>query len=128
MTKKFSPTTAAKETLRTMNKREILVYTAIGHVPMLLSQVAGLGSRFAACNTVISNVPGPRERLYWNGARLDGIYPVSIPFDGGAVNFTVVSNDKNLDFGIIACRKSVPHVQRLIGYMEDSLAELEAAA
>ena len=77
---------------------------------------------------MVSNVPGPRERRYWNGARLDGMYPVSIPFDGGAVNFTVVSNHENLDFGIVACRKSVPHVQRLIDYMEQSLVELEDAA
>jgi diacylglycerol O-acyltransferase len=56
------------------------------------------------------------------------MYPVSIPFDGGAVNFTVVSNFENLDFGIVACRKSVPHVQRLIDYMEESLVELEDAA
>jgi diacylglycerol O-acyltransferase len=56
------------------------------------------------------------------------MYPVSIPFDGGAVNFTVVSNHENLDFGIVACRKSVPHVQRLIDYMEESLVELEDAA
>jgi diacylglycerol O-acyltransferase len=56
------------------------------------------------------------------------MYPVSIPFDGAAANFTVVSNNENLDFGIVACRKSVPHVQRLIDYMEDSLVELEDAA
>ena len=79
-------------------------------------------------STVVSNVPGPRERRYWNGARLDGIYPVSIPMDGSAVNFTVVSNHKNLDFGIVACRKSVPHVQRLIDYKEESLVELEEVA
>ena len=66
--------------------------------------------------------------MYWNGARVDGIYPVSIPMDGTAVNFTVVSNYKNLDFGIVACRKSAPHVQRLIDYMEDTVVELEEAA
>ena len=59
---------------------------------------------------------------------MDGMYPVSIPFDGSAVNFTVVSNYENLDFGIVACRKSMPHVQRLIDYMEDALVELEEAA
>ena len=48
--------------------------------------------------------------------------------DGAAANFTVVSNHENLDFGIVACRKSVPHVQHLIDYMEDSLVELEDAA
>jgi diacylglycerol O-acyltransferase len=114
--------------LRGMSSREIQVYSGISQAPMLLTQMAGQGSRLPAFSTVVSNVPGPRERRYWNGARLDGIYPVSIPFDGSAVNFTVVSNFKNLDFGIVACRKSVPHVQRLIDYMEESLVELEEAA
>jgi diacylglycerol O-acyltransferase len=90
--------------------------------------MTGMGSRFPAFSTVISNVPGPREKRYWNGARLNGMYPVSIPLDGSAVNFTVVSNFENLDFGIVACRKSIPQVQRLIDYMEESLVELENAA
>ncbi|MEH6634223.1 MAG: wax ester/triacylglycerol synthase family O-acyltransferase [Halioglobus sp.] len=119
---------AAKAQLQQMSSREIQVYTAITQAPLLLTQMTGLGSRFPAFSTVVSNVPGPREKRYWNGARLDGMYPVSIPFDGGAVNFTVVSNFENLDFGIVACRKSVPHVQRLIDYMEESLVELEDAA
>tara|TARA_R110002110_G_scaffold415561_1_gene650762 strand:+ start:63490 stop:65022 length:1533 start_codon:yes stop_codon:yes gene_type:complete len=119
---------AAKAQLQQMTSREIQIYTALSQAPLLLTQMTGLGSRFPAFSTVISNVPGPRERRYWNGARLDGMYPVSIPFDGSAVNFTVVSNFENLDFGIVACRKSVPHVQRLIDYMEDSLVELEDAA
>ena len=119
---------AAKAQLQEMSAREIQVYTAITQAPLLLTQLTGLGSRLPAFSTVVSNVPGPREKRYWNGARLDGMYPVSIPFDGGAVNFTVVSNFENLDFGIVACRKSVPHVQRLIDYMEESLVELEEAA
>jgi diacylglycerol O-acyltransferase len=119
---------AAKGQLQQMSAREIVVYTGITQAPLLLTQMTGQGSRFPAFSTVISNVPGPREKRYWNGARLNGMYPVSIPFDGAAANFTVVSNNENLDFGIVACRKSVPHVQRLIDYMEDSLVELEDAA
>jgi len=119
---------SAKGQLQQMNAREIIAYTAISQVPLLVSQMAGVANRFPACSTVVSNVPGPREALYWHGARLDGIYPASIPLDGMAVNFTVVSNYKNLDFGITACRKSMPNVQRLIDYMEDSLVELEDAA
>lgn len=119
---------ASKAQLQQMTPGEIQAYTAITQAPLLLTQLAGLASRFPAFSTTISNVPGPREKRYWNGARLDGMYPVSIPFDGAAVNFTVVSNHDNLDFGIVACRKSVPQVQRLIDYMEDSLAELEDAA
>jgi len=119
---------AAKGLLQQMTAREIQIYTGITQAPLLLTQMTGMGSRLPAFSTVVSNVPGPREKRYWNGARLDGMYPVSIPFDGSSVNFTVVSNNDSLDFGIVACRKSVPHVQRLIDYMEETLVELEDAA
>ncbi len=78
-------------------------------------------------NIVISNVPGAREPMYWNGARLDGNYPLSIALDGQAVNITVANNADNLDFGLVGCRRSVPHLQRLLGHLEDSLKELERA-
>ena len=79
-------------------------------------------------NVTISNVPGIRQPMYWNGARMDGSYPLSIITDGMAMNITLVTYDKNVDFGIIACRRSVPQVQRMIEYMEDALQELEDAA
>jgi diacylglycerol O-acyltransferase len=78
-------------------------------------------------NLVISNVPGAREPLYWKGARLDGNYPFSIALDGQALNITLINNADNLDFGLVGCRRSVPHLQRLLGHLEDSLADLEKA-
>jgi diacylglycerol O-acyltransferase / wax synthase len=78
-------------------------------------------------NIVISNVPGAREPLYWNGARLDGSYPLSIALDGQALNITMTNNADNLDFGLVGCRRSVPHLQRLLGHLEDSLVDLEKA-
>lgn len=119
---------AGKDQLSGMSRREVEVYTAISQAPLLLTALTGSTHRFPAFSTVVSNVPGPRQPMYWNGARLDGLYPVSIPFDGFAVNFTVVSNHKSLDFGIVACRHSVPHVQRFIDYMEQALVELEEGA
>ena len=88
----------------------------------------GLISRLPPYNVAISNVPGIRETMYWNGARMNGSYPMSIVMEGMAVNITLVTYDQNVDFGIIACRRSVPQVQRLIDYMEEALAELEEAA
>ncbi|HEX9889170.1 MAG TPA: wax ester/triacylglycerol synthase family O-acyltransferase [Nitriliruptorales bacterium] len=79
-------------------------------------------------NVIVSNVPGPRQRLYWNGAELDGTYPVSIPFDGQALNITVSSYADEMGFGLIGCRRTVPHLQRLLDHLETSLAELEALA
>jgi WS/DGAT/MGAT family acyltransferase len=80
-------------------------------------------------NIVISNVSSGRtEPLYWRGARLDGSYPLSIALDGQAVNITVTNNADNLDFGLVGCRRSVPHLQRLLGHLEASLKDLERAA
>ncbi|MGE2690519.1 WS/DGAT/MGAT family O-acyltransferase [Mycolicibacterium pulveris] len=78
-------------------------------------------------NIVISNVPGAREPLYWNGARLDGNYPLSIPLDGQALNITLANNADNLDFGLVGGRREVPSLQRLLGHLETSLKELERA-
>ena len=79
-------------------------------------------------NIVISNVPGPREPLYWKGARLDGNYPLSIALDGQALNITLTNNADNLDFGLVGCRRSLPHLQHLLGHLEDSLKDLERSA
>jgi WS/DGAT/MGAT family acyltransferase len=78
-------------------------------------------------NLVISNVPGPREQMYGGGARLDGNYPLSIVLDGQALNITLVSNADNIDFGLVGCRRSVPHLQRLLAHLESSLKDLERA-
>ena len=78
-------------------------------------------------NIVISNVPGPTEPMYWGGARLDGNYPLSIALDGQALNITLTNNADNIDFGLVGCRRSVPHLQRLLGHLENSLKDLERA-
>ncbi|MBE9540507.1 MAG: wax ester/triacylglycerol synthase family O-acyltransferase [Proteobacteria bacterium] len=120
--------TAGKDMLRHLSAREAMIYMQIAQIPVLLTSALGLASKFPAFSTVISNVPGPREQLYWNGASLDGIYPASIVFDGFAMNITLVSYNNSLDFGIIACRRSLPQIQRLIDHLEESLQELEEVA
>jgi diacylglycerol O-acyltransferase len=105
-----------------------LALSAFNVSPLLLSMVSpALGSAAPPFNLVISNVPGSREPLYWNGARLDGNYPLSIALDGQAMNITLSNNADNLDFGLVGCRRSVPSLQRMLGHLEDSLAGLEQA-
>jgi diacylglycerol O-acyltransferase len=96
--------------------------------PLLLNAVPGyVSSAPPPFNIVISNVPGPTEPMYWGGARLDGNYPLSIALDGQALNITVVNTAGNLDFGLVGCRRSVPHLQRLLGHLESALKDLERA-
>jgi WS/DGAT/MGAT family acyltransferase len=96
--------------------------------PSATSLVPGLAGRARPpYNLVISNVPGPRTPLYWDRAPIIGWYPVSFPFEGQALNITAVSYADNIEFGLIGCRRSVPHLQRLLDDLEQSLCELENA-
>jgi diacylglycerol O-acyltransferase / wax synthase len=117
-----------KEALRTMTPMQILAMSAIGVSPLAIWPLLRLtGSVRPPFNLVISNVPGPRQPLYWNGARLDGLYPLSIPLDGQALNITCTSYSHEIAFGLTGCRRTVPHLQRLLGYLDDELAALEHA-
>ncbi len=120
-------TRAGKDMLGELTPREASLYATLVQTPLFIGSLMGIADWFPPVSTVISNIPGPRDQLYWNGAPLLGTYPVSAIFHGFALNITFNSYHGNLDFGIIACRRSVPHVQRLIDYLEESLVELEEA-
>jgi diacylglycerol O-acyltransferase len=119
---------AGKQVYSGLSAGEAALFTQLTSSPIVLTTLLGLGELLPAYNLVISNVPGPRKPMYWNGAQMVGIYPASIVLHGQALNITLVSYVDQLDFGIIACRRSLPHVQRLIDYLEESLRELEALA
>ncbi len=77
--------------------------------PIALGAVPGVSSALhPGFNLIISNVPGPEGPLYWEGARLDGMYPLSVPMDGQALNITAMSYADNMEFGLTgagaACR------------------------
>jgi len=117
-----------KAAMKGMSQLQILSMSAIGASPVVLYPMLGLSSvARPPFNLVISNVPGPREKMYWNGARLDGLYPLSIPLDGQALNITVTSYCNEVAFGLTGCRRSVPSLQRMLTYLEDELAALEKA-
>jgi WS/DGAT/MGAT family acyltransferase len=85
--------------------------------PVLATAAVRLASRLRLANrvtlpfnVVISNVPGPRQPLYFAGAKLCHQFPVSIVTDGQGLNITVVSYLDRLDFGFIADRELVPDV------------------
>lgn len=117
-----------KQTFAGLTPLQITALTAATVSPLLTPMLPG-GSLLAppVFNVIISNIPGPPRPLYWEGARLRGLYPVSVPIDGQALNITVTTYDGNLEFGLTGCRRSVPHLQRMLTHLEDSLAELERA-
>ncbi|MBC7603453.1 MAG: DUF1298 domain-containing protein, partial [Ramlibacter sp.] len=74
-------------------------------------------------NVAISNVPGPQEPLFLAGARMRTFHPLSIVIHGLALNITIQTYAGSVDFGIIADRKAVPHVQYLADALEAAFDE-----
>ena len=118
-----------KEAMSTMTPLQILAMSAIGMSPIMLNPLLkATGYGRPPFNIIISNVPGPRTTQYINGAELTGTYPLSVPFHGNALNITCNSYAGSMGFGLTGCRRTVPHLQRLLTHLDVELRALEQAA
>lgn len=77
-------------------------------------------------NVVVSNVPGPRQPLYYAGALMQANYPVSMVSDGMGLNITLHSYRDSLDFGLVSCPELIPDLPSIMGYLKDELSVLTA--
>jgi diacylglycerol O-acyltransferase / wax synthase len=126
---------AAKATTGAMKD---MMYTATSDlptlgIPWLMSVITPLYKTAVAsnripvvANVVVSNVPGPPIPLYMAGAKMTAYYPVSIVTHGLALNITIHSYAGNLDYGLIAAKKEVPKLEKMVKAMHDAHAELMA--
>lgn len=125
-------TRAAKGQLQTMTPAAIIAYTAALLAPaggQIAGALTGVQPPWPyTFNLCVSNVPGPREPLFFNGSRLEATYPVSIPIHGMALNITLQSYADTINFGFVGCRDRLPHLQRLAVYTGDALTALEDAS
>jgi diacylglycerol O-acyltransferase len=118
-----------KQALAQMTPLQIQAMSAVGQVPAILPTLLGMTNLVKpAYNLVISNVPGPRTTQYFNGAEMLGTYPLSVPIDGNALNITCNSYADQMAFGLTGCRRTVPHLQRLLGFLDDEISALEKVA
>ncbi|KWX63261.1 wax ester/triacylglycerol synthase family O-acyltransferase [Mycobacterium sp. NAZ190054] len=125
-------TRATKAQLQSMSSAAIIAYSAALLAPaggQIAGALTGVSPPWPyTFNLCVSNVPGPRERLYFNGSRLEATYPVSIPIHGMALNITLQSYADTVNFGFVGCRDRLPHLQRLAVFTGEALADLEAAS
>ncbi len=127
LTRIVQSTSQAKERLRSMPRLQKLAHGITSISPMGAAMLTGSARQHPLFNVIISNVPGARETLFLNGARLDEVYPVSIPTQYLALNITISGYADKLGFGYTACRRSVPALQRMLDYTDEAIAELEQA-
>lgn len=117
-----------KQRFMKMKAGEVVGYGATLMAPGLLNMLTNPKRGKLAFNLVISHVPGPRTPLYWMGCSVDGMYPVSVVVDGMALNISLTSLQDRIDFGVIACRRTLPQVQRVLEYLAEGLRDLQALA
>ncbi len=94
----------------------------------LLSLGTQLQSLARPHNLIVTNVPGPQMPLYLVGARLRHSYPIVPLFRTQALGIALFSYDGQLDWGLNADPDRVPDLPRLRRDLEESFAELLAAA
>ena len=67
-------------------------------------------------------------RTSLDGARVEAVYPVSIPTHGTALNITVQSHVENLNFGFVGCQDTVPSLQKLAVFTGQEMQALQQEA
>jgi|JI6StandDraft_1071083.scaffolds.fasta_scaffold23559_2 diacylglycerol O-acyltransferase len=75
-------------------------------------------------NTLVSNVPGPKNFLYIKGAKMEEMHPVSTLPPSNLLNITLFSYAGDLYFGLIATDE-LPNLQHLGTYVQEAFTELE---
>ncbi|MFV0307807.1 MAG: WS/DGAT/MGAT family O-acyltransferase [Desertimonas sp.] len=95
-----------------------------------LSSRLGVADRVSSVpfNLTISNVPGPRQPLYFAGAQMQHQFPVSIVTDGQGLNITVQSYMDRMDFGLIADRELIPDLWDMVDDLVDEIGVLIEAS
>lgn len=97
--------------------------------PIVSSMLARAMGGISAFNVVVSNVPGPQQPFYLNGARLLDVYPV-VPLNPAnqGLSVGVFSYDGSVFFGLLADRELDPPLEVAARAFEESLGELLEAA
>lgn len=100
-------------------------YTIITGLVAQIAEMLKLSNKMPPMgNTLVSNVPGPKEHLYIKGARMEEMHPISTLPPSNLLNITLFSYAGDLFFGLIATDE-LPNLERLADYVTEAFTELE---
>jgi diacylglycerol O-acyltransferase / wax synthase len=96
--------------------------------PTLLAQASRLNFSTRLFNLIVTNVPGPQFPLYLLGREMDEIVPIAFLPEHHALAVAIMSYNGKVDFGLLADYDAMPDIDAFAAHLEESLAELLAAA
>jgi diacylglycerol O-acyltransferase len=122
----YEGTQRSKAHLSSLSRESITGLTVIMGVPLMGSQMLRIAEKAPLpYNVVVSNVPGSRNKLYLNGAEMIGFYALNLLYDMQSLAVTVTSYVDSLDFGLVACRKTLPELNKLVTYLASEFEQLK---
>lgn len=102
-------------------------YTIITGLVAQIAEMLKLSNKMPPMgNTLVSNVPGPKEHLYIRGARMEEMHPISTLPPSNLLNITLFSYAGVLYFGLIATDE-LPNLELLGDYVQEAFTELESS-
>lgn len=119
-------TAAAKQEV-TARRREATEWVTLlrGGFPILTDLLGVSNLLPPAANLTISNVPGITKSFYFHGAKLEGIYPLSVLVGTMGLNITLLSCGDTLAVGLLACPDTIPALDTLATYLGDAFTEFQ---
>jgi WS/DGAT/MGAT family acyltransferase len=96
--------------------------------PTLLAQASRINFSTRLFNMIVTNVPGPQIPLYVLGRELEEVFPVAFLPENHTLAVAIMSYNGKVGFGLLADYDSMEDIELLAAGLNESLAELEAAA
>ncbi len=96
--------------------------------PTLLAQASRINFSTRLFNTIVTNVPGPQLPLYVLGREMEEVFPVAFLPENHALAVAIMSYHGKVGFGLLADYDSMEDVELISDGINESLAELAAAA
>ena len=115
-----------REDRLSLPEEAVTPYVLLRASPLFASQLPGVGQFVPPLfNLKISNSHGSDAPMYWQGARLDAVYPISQLLQHVALSIDCVNYAGMLNIGFTGARDTLPHLQRLAVYLGQALNDLE---
>jgi WS/DGAT/MGAT family acyltransferase len=96
--------------------------------PTLLAQASRINFSTRLFNLIVTNVPGPQMPLFVLGKELEDVFPVAFLPQNHGLAVAIMSYNGKVGFGLLADYDGMADVEVVSDGLNESLAELEAAA
>ncbi|HEX6602834.1 MAG TPA: WS/DGAT domain-containing protein, partial [Solirubrobacterales bacterium] len=96
--------------------------------PTILAQASRINFSTRLFNLIVTNVPGPQMPLYVLGKELEEVFPVAFLPQNHCLAVAIMSYHGKVGFGLLADYDCMEDIEVVSNGLNESLAELEAAA